>query len=141
MQAERARLKRLQRLERVRAIAKQTLAAEAAQAEGTLAQLEMLASRTQRLALDYSGRHDLGDGLELRQLGQFTAGLQGISAATRSDADQARLSADRKLQELALAERSRAAVEDRANQQARSISSGLVPAAIGARRGFGTGLE
>ena len=141
MQAERARLKRLHRLERVRAIAKQTLAAEAAQAEGTLAQLETLASRTQRLALDYSGRQDLGDGLELRQLGQFTAGLQGISAATRSDADQARLSADRKLQELALAERSRAAVEDRANQQARSISSGSVPAAIGARRGFGTGLE
>ena len=141
MQAERARLKRLQRLERVRAIAKQTLAAEAAQAEGTLAQLEALASRTQRLALDYSGRRNLGDGLDLRQLGQFTAGLQGISAATRSDADQARLSADRKLQELALAERSRAAVEDRANQQARRISSGSVPTAIGARRGFGTGLE
>ena len=141
MQAERARLKRLHRLERVRAIAKQTLAAEAAQAEGTLAQLETLASRTQRLALDYSGRQDLGDGLELRQLGQFTAGLQGISAATRSDADQARCAADRKHQELAVAERARAAVEDRANKQARSIASRSTPAAIGSRRGFGTGLE
>jgi hypothetical protein len=141
MQAERARLKRLQRLERVRAIAKQTLAVEAAQAEGTLAQLETLASRTQRLARDYSGRRDFGDGLELRQLGQFTAGLQGISAATRSDADQARFTADRKHQELALAERARAAVEDRANRQARSIASRSVPAAIGIRRGFGTGLE
>ena len=141
MQADRARLKRLHRLERVRAIAKQTLAAEAAQAEGTLAQLETLASRTQRLALDYSGRQDLGDGLELRQLGQFTAGLQGISAATRSDADQARCAADRKHQALALAERSRAAAEDRASKQARSIASRSAPAAIGSRRGFGTGLE
>ena len=141
MQAERARLKRLQRLEQVRAIAKQLLAVEAAQAEGTLAQLEALALRTSRLALDYAGRRYIGDGLELHQLGQFTAGLQGISAATHSDADQARITADRKHQELAQAERSRAAVEDRAKSQARSIDSRSVLSAIGSRKGFGTGLE
>ncbi len=141
MQAERVRLQRLLRLERVRAIAKQALAAEAAQAEGTLAQLEALASRTQRLALDYSGRRDPGDGLALHGLGQFTAGLQGISAATHGDANQARLAADRKHQELALAERARAAVEDRASKQARRIASRSVSAALGTRRGFGTGLE
>lgn len=141
MQAERARLRRLLRLERVRAIAKQTLAAEAARAEGTLAQLEMLALRTQRLAREYSGRRDFDNGLELRQLGQFTAGLQGITAATRSDADQARLSADSKHQELAAAERARAAVEDRADRQARSIASRSDQSALGTRRGFGTGLE
>lgn len=141
MQAERARLKRLVRLERVRAIAKQTLAAEAAQAEGTLAQLEALASRTQRLAIDYSGRHDPGDGLALLQLGQFTAGLQGISVATRGDAAQARHTADRKQAELALAERARAAVQDRADQQARSIATRAGAPALGTRRGFGTGLE
>jgi uncharacterized protein YoxC len=141
MKAERARLKRLLRLENVRAIARQTLAAEAAQAEGTLAQLEALASRTQRLVLDYSTRRDPDDGLAMRQLGQFTAGLQDISQATRGDANQARVAADRKHDELATAERSRAAAEDRAERQARRIASRSAPAALGTRRGFGTGLE
>ena len=141
MKAERARLRRLLRLERVRAIARQTLAAQAAQAEGTLAQLEALASRTQRLVLDYSTRRDAGDGLAMRQLGQFIAGLQDISLATHGDANKARVAADRKHDELAIAEQSRAAVEDRADRQARRIASRSGPAALGARRGFGTGLE
>lgn len=141
MPPEAARLRRLQRLERVRAIASQTLAVEAAQAEGTLAQLEALAERTRALTSDYLGRSRAVTGLELRQLGQFLAGLQGISATTSGDADRARDLADRKQHEFALAERRRAAVEDRATSAARDVYKGRVLPVLGARRAVGTGLE
>lgn len=141
MQPERARLKRLQRLERVRAIAKQTAAVAAAEAEGTLAQLQALAQRTGRLAADYTGRSDAGDGMALQQLTRFVGGLQGISAATLGDAARARDLADRMLAELAAAERRRAAVEDRATRQERALTTRSKPVSLTARRGFGTGLE
>ncbi len=141
MQPERARLKRLQRLERVRAIAKQTAAVAAAEAEGTLAQLQALAQRTGRLAADYTGRSDAGDGMALQQLTRFVGGLQGISAATLGDAARARDLADRMLAELAAAERRRAAVEDRATRQERALTARSKPVSLTARRGFGTGLE
>lgn len=141
MQADRARLKRLQRLERVRAIAKQTAAVAAAEAEGTLAQLQALAQRTGRLAADYAGRSDADDGLALQQLTRFVGGLQGISAATLGDAEQARDLADRMLAELAAAERRRAAVEHRASHEARKLAANAVPVSLTVRRGFGTGLE
>lgn len=141
MKAERARLLRLQRLERVRAIAKQTAASEAAQAEGTLAQLASLAERSRRLASDYATRTEARDGAALQQLSRFAGGLQGISQNTASDAAQARQLADNKLALLAAAERRRAAVEDRADKQARSIAKGKPAVPAGSRRGFGTGLE
>jgi len=141
MKAERARLKRLQRLERVRDIARQTAAAEAAQAEGTLAQLEALAERTRRLAADYATRGGAADGAALRQLTSFTGGLQKIHASTTSDADRARLFADGKMAALAAAERRRAAVGERAEKQARVIAEGRESPALGTRKGFGTGLE
>ncbi len=141
MEAERARLKRLLRLERIRAIAKQSLAVESARAEGTLAQLEALADRTRQLACDYAGRREPVDGLALRQLGEFMAGLEGISTSTRSDAATARAVADAKLEALALAERRRAAVESRAEKQARHIAAHAVAPQLGTRRGFGTSLE
>lgn len=141
MAAERARLHRLQRLERVRAIARHQAAREAAQAEGTLAQLEALAERTHRMAEDYRGRTVLADGLELRELGQFVAGLSGISSATRGDAIQARELADRKQHDLALAERRRAAVEDRAQGEQRALVQRRAPQALDGRRPLGTPLE
>ena len=141
MQAEKARLRRLQRLEQVRAIAKQAAAREAAEAEGTLAQLEALAERTRRLAEDYRTRADLADGLELRQRGQFVTGLLAISTATTGDADKARGLADRKQQDLARAERARAAVEDRARASQRLLDQRGAPQALGARKAVGTGLE
>jgi len=141
VKAERNRLKRLQRLEKVRAIAKQAAAAEAARAEGTLAQLKTLAERTQRLADSYAQRSDARDAAALLQLTRFAVGLQKIAGNTAGDANTARIVADRKLAELASAEVSRAAVEDRAHRQARVIAKkGEVPA-LGSRRGFGTGLE
>jgi len=141
MASEAARLKRLHRLERVRAIAKHEAALAAARAEGTLAQLEALADRTRRMVDDYQGRAQMADGLELRQMGQFVAGLIGISAATSGDADQARALANRKQEELALAERRRAAVEDRAKAAAKVIEQRRQPQALGARRAIGTALE
>ncbi len=141
MHAEAARVRRLYRLEKVRAIARQAAAREAAEAEGTLAQLEALAARTGAMAEDYRGRTTLADGLELRQLGSFVSGLSAISATTRGDAVQARLIADRKQQDLAQAERRRAAVEDRARAGQRALDQRLQTPALGGRRPVGTDLE
>ena len=141
MRAEAARVRRLQRLEQVRAFAKQAAARDAAQAEGTLTQLEALAARTGAIADDYRGRTGLSDGLELRQLGSFVVGLGGITSATRNDAAQARAVADHKQQELALAERRRAAVEDRAQAGERALAQRQSHPASAARKQIGTGLE
>lgn len=141
MKAERARLLRLQRLEKVRAIAKQTAAAEAAQAESTLAQLEALAERTRKLVSDYAGRTEARDAAALQQIGRFTSGLRGIYDTTSTDAVRARGFADNKLANLGVAERRRAAVEERADKQARVIASKGEAPALGKRKGFGTGLE
>lgn len=141
MSADLARLKRLRRLEKIRAIAKQAAATGAAEAESTLAQLSALAARTGRLAADYAGRSDPNDGLALQHLVRFAAGLQGICTATNGDAVQAKVFADRKLDELAQAEQRRSAVEDRADRHARDLTARSTPALLGKRRGFGTGIE
>ena len=123
MKAERAKLTRLQRLEKIRAIAKQSAASEAARAEGTYAQLSALAERTGALAADYAARTDIHDGADLRAMGGFAAGLQGVRAATQADASRAQTIADKRQIELAAAERRRAAVEERAQAQARQIAA------------------
>ena len=123
MKAEHAKLKRLQRLEKVRAIAKQSAVTEAARAESTYAQLSMLAGRTAQLAADYAARTDVADGSDLRQMRRFATGLQGIRATTTADATRAQAIADKRQIELAAAERRRAAVEDRATEQARQIAA------------------
>lgn len=141
MRAEARRLHRLRRLEKVRAIAKQAAAQEAAQAEGTLSQLKALADKTRAMADDYRTRSALHDGQDLRQLGLFVAGLTGISAMTTRDAAQAQALADRKQEELALAERRRAAVEDRAIAGQRALTQRLASPVLTARRPVGTVLE
>lgn len=145
MHPELRRLRRLQRLEQVRAIAKQAAAQDAALAESTLQQLRGLAERTRSLADGYDVRAVAIDGLALRQLGSFVAGLGGISALTERDALQAQSLADRKQHELALAERARAAVETRAVGQAQVLAQRLAEPVLGSRRtvgsAIGTGLE
>lgn len=141
MQAEARRLNRLRRLEKVRAIAKQAAAQEAAAAEGTLAQLRALADKTRAMADDYRTRRALHDGQELRQLGLFVAGLTSISTTTLRDAAQAQTVADRKQEELALAERRRAAVEERATAGLRALELRQASPALTARRAVGTVLE
>ena len=141
MANDRQRLSRLHRLERVRAIAKHAAAVEAAQAEGTLAQLIALSDRVTLLATDYATRDDAPDALALQHLVRFAEGLRTVSQTTRSDAGQARTVADRKQSDLAQAERRRAAVEERAIGEARAAASRRIAPAIGPRRAIGTGLE
>lgn len=140
MTADRARLARLRRLEKVRALAKDQAARDAAEAEGTLAQLDALVARTRAMAADYhQARPD--DGLALRQIGQFVSGLEGIAHATTGNAEQARALADRKQAELAQAERRRAVVEDRLDTARRHLTQRDERPALGGRRPLGTGLE
>lgn len=141
MNADPRRLARLRRLERVRAIARQVAATAAAEAEGTLAQFEALAARTGRLAACYDARRDVADGLALRQLAGFAEGLRGINSSTLGDASRARSIADERQSELALAERRRAAVEERAARAARTIAVRRQDPALGARRAIGTILD
>lgn len=141
MPPEQRRLKRLQRLEQVRAIAKQAAAQDSARAESTLHQLRGLAERTRTLASGYDARSLATDGHALRQLSQFVTGLSGISATTERDALAAQDLADRKQHELALAERARAAAEERAESQAQVVAQQLVRPELSARRAVGTGLE
>ena len=142
---DRKRLARLQRLEKVRAVARQQAAVEAAQAEGTLAQLLALAERTGRMATEYAGRRDATDGHALRQLTGFRAGLEGVSQGTLSDAEKARGHADLRLQQLAEAERRRQAAEDRADAEAKALAAAGQQAPLGSRKSLGkalgTGLE
>ena len=141
MHPELRRLRRLQRLEQVRAIAKQSAAHGAAQAETTLQQLRGLAERTRALAHGYDARTGPGDGLALFQLSSFVTGLSGISNSTERNAAHARAVADRKQHELALAERARAAAGERAAASAQALAQRLAEPVLGARRAVGTGLE
>jgi len=138
---DRKRLARLQRLEVVRALAKQTALAAAAEAEGTLAQLVALADRTGQLANDYAARRDLADGAALTQIARFREGLDTVTAMTRSDAERARIVADGRMRELGEAERRRQAAEDRARAEARALNQAGQQPQLGSRKAIGTGLE
>lgn len=141
MRAERIRIKRLQRLEKVRAMAKHSAAQAAAQAEGTLSQLAALAERTRHMAASYRGRTSQRDGFELRQSAAFGAGLDAILVTTSGDVAKAQALADARQHDLALAERSRAAVEDRVEAAQRMLSLRGQSPALGPRKAVGTPLE
>ena len=134
MKEEKQRLVRLRRLEKIRAIAKQTAAAEAAQAEGTLSQLRALSERTRRMASEYASRREVGDGAALRQLGKFVNGLQAISRTTDGDAARAQAIADAKQRILEEAARRRAARAARAAPPARPRAQGGPQPGLGARK-------
>ena len=138
---DRKRLVRLQRLEKVRAIARQQAAAEAAQAEGTLAQLLALAERTGQLAQDYAGRTDAADGAALARLSLFRSGLDGVRRGTGADAERARGQADIKLRARSEAERRRQAVQERAEAEAKALATAGQQTPLGTRKALGTELE
>lgn len=141
MRPEAARLRRLTRLERVRALAKQDALRAAAEAEGHLAQLSALAERTARIAEDYRARRDCHTGADLQRLGGFVAGIGAIGAATTRDAIAARSQADDRQQDLARAERSRAAVAERVAQETRLLARQGQTPALANRKALGTALE
>ncbi len=141
MPADAARLKRLTRLERVRALVKQDALRAAAQAEGQLAQLKALADRTARIAEDYRARRDCENGADLKRLNGFVDGIAAIGLATSRDAVTAHGLADQRQQELARAERSRAAVEERVRTETRAQAARTKLPALAPRRSLGTALE
>ncbi|KQM14828.1 hypothetical protein [Novosphingobium sp. Leaf2] len=141
MNADQHKLARLNRLEKLRAIARQTAAAEAAQAENTLTQLRGLAERTSAMAQDYSARRNATSGAALQHVGRFVSGLQVLSRTTHGDALRARSIADARQHALVEAERRRAAVEDRATAQANLIRAKNQPPVLSGKRKIGTGLE
>lgn len=111
----------MRRLERLRAIAKRQLAAETAEAEGVLAQLRQLTERTRLMAEEYATREDALDGYTLIQSGRFAAGLCNIIHSSDIEAGNAQSRADHKMAELAIAERRRAAVEQRLDLEQKLI--------------------
>ena len=144
MPSDAARLRRLNRLERVRALAKQDALRAAAEVQALQAQgatLSALAERTAQIAEDYRARRDCQTGADLRRLATFVDGIAAIGTATTRDAITARGLADQRQQDLARAERSRAAAEDRIHAEARVQSQrGKIPTLTG-RRAIGTGLD
>ena len=139
--ADNAKLKRLQRLEKLRAIAKRNAAAETARAEGTLAQLQSLAGRSRAIVDTYRTRRSPATGAELRELSLFVGNLSEVVTKTESDAAKARKLADRKLSELAEAERRRSAVEERVIATQTMLARTDQNPATAARPRIGTGLE
>lgn len=122
IKAQHQRLARLRRLERLREIGHRQAMVAAGQAEGTLAQLQNLASRTGALADTYAARTDARDGAALAHLGAFRAGLEHIARSTAGEIDTARRIADARAAEVATAELRRAAVADRITAEARLLA-------------------
>lgn len=141
MKPDAKKLKRLQKLEKLRAIAKRNAAAETARAEGTLAQLQTLAGRSRSMADSYRDRQPPANGAELRDFRRFTEGLRALVRTTETDAAKAQEVADRKLTELADAERRRSAVEERIQFTRSLLAKGDPHPSAAARAKFGTGLE
>jgi len=135
MKAERQRLGRLKRLEKLRAIARHNALAQAGRAEARLAQLEHLGERTAALITGYAARTDAACGGDLVSQRVYLGELQRVVGRNDTDIARAREHADALAQQAASAERSRAAVEDRANATrariARHEASATV--ALGAR--------
>ena len=141
MQTDRARLRRLHRLERVRAITRQSAAHEAAEAESAYARLATLAERTRRMCADLGAGTNPTLGHDLARQMQFSAGLRDLGANTSAQAERARSQADQCQEELAMAERRRSMVAERAERAARELALRLAAPPLGPRRPVGTGLE
>lgn len=122
MKADRARLGRLQRLEKLRAIARHNALAEAGRAETRLTNLENLQHRTAALITTYALRTDAQCGADLVRQRIYLGELQRMAGRNETDVARARKQADALAAEAAAAERSRAAVEDRAGATARRIA-------------------
>lgn len=141
MTGDARKLARLRRLETIRALAKQQAVRDAADAEGALARLSSLAARTRAMAQAQTTRLPPQDGADLGRHILFDSGLAGIARLTDRDAAAAQTVADDRQAALALAERRRAAVEDRLRQGQRAAARREPAGPTAPRRALGTGLE
>jgi len=109
---DKARLRRARLIERVRSAEKRKAAAEAFHAEAVRHKLEQLSERTRSLAQLYALRDTASDGADLRSASVLGSHLRELGNTAAQQADQARRHADRKLADLATAERRRQQAED-----------------------------
>lgn len=130
MQAERTRLARLRRLEKLRAAARTQALAEAGAAEARLAAAEDLGRRTAALAHDYALRRDADMGADLVRQRAYGAQLQAVLAEAHAEIARARSAADARARDAQSAERSRAAVADRAATTADRIARAAAGAGL-----------
>jgi hypothetical protein len=130
VKAERARLARLKRLEKLRAIARQNALAEAGRAEARLAHLCQLGERTATLRAAYGARTDATSGADLASQRLYLGELEKMASRNQADIAAARAHADALAAQAAAAERSRAAVEERASATQQQIARHLAAAAV-----------
>lgn len=125
----------------MRAIARQTAAREAAEAESALTQLRSLVSRTGSLADNFADLAKLDDGHRLGAALGFRAGLITIRAQALTDQTRAQLAADAMQRALAEADQRQTLVQDRAAELARTLARPGDFAPSSASRRTGTELE
>ena len=121
MSSDRRRLKRARLLERVRTVEQRVAAAEAQRAESVSARLEQLSRRSAAMAGHYLPGGELRDAADLRDILMLGHHLRQLGDMARRQAGDARMQADRRLAELAVADRRL----KHSTQQHRSIADAL----------------
>ncbi len=141
MTSDQKKLARLQRLARIRAVARHDAAARSAQAEDVFARIIALDGQTQALARRYETRGQCTDADSLRQLGSFISALREVGTETARQIETARSDADARQADLAMAERRRTVVEDRAQDLRQTLEKRSLVTPTGGSRRFGTVLD
>ena len=121
MRSDRARQRRAALIERIRLVEQRQRAADAHAAEQVRARLHGISLRSAGLAQDYARLDMARDGQELHDLALMRAELRAMTANARSDAERAEEQADRRLQDLAVAEKRL----DAARDQSRAVAQDL----------------
>lgn len=141
MNPDKARLRRVQVIERMRQAEKQAAAAEAHRAELVRQKLETLCLRTRSLAQVYAIRDRAVDAADLRTASIMGLHLRQLGRSAETQAEQARLTADARLSDLATAERRRARAEDDRKLAHRALQDRLSQPETTPVRKIGTHLE
>ena len=124
MASDRERLRRARLIERVRSAEQRKAAGDAFRAEAVRHKLEQLSERTRSLGQLYAFRDSAQDGADLRAASIVGGHLRELGHAAARQADQAREEADRKLADLASAERKRHRAEESRRELHRSVPGG-----------------
>lgn len=148
MSSDKARLRRVRTIERVRAAEQRKAAVAAFDAMAVRHKLEKLSERTRSLAQLYEIRDGAQDGAALRGASLLGSHLRELGRVAEMQAEEARQTADGKMNELASAERRRQRAEDESRDVHRQVRDRAASADLpisgqsaAAKRKFGTHLE
>ena len=141
MTSDKARLRRATLIERVRSTEQRKAAGDAFQAEAVRQKLEQLSQRTHSLAQVYALRDSSADAADLRSASIVGTHLRELGRTAAHQAEQAREEADRKLANLAAAERRRQRAEETRRDLHRSVIEQLGKLDAVPIRKTGTHLE